>query len=116
MVAGEVHLAGRHQEVAVDEMHQPVGQVGREVGTEVAGAVLPDPPRDVDARVLLGRQLDVGVGLVVPQQDVEARLPLLDEVVLESQCLLLVIDEDVFDVVGFGDQACRSWLRAAAPR
>ena len=45
-----------------------------------------------------------GIGLVVAQQDVEARLPLLDEVVLERQRFLVVVDQDVVDVARFGDQ------------
>ena len=74
------------------------------VRAEVGGAVLAQAPRDVDARVLLAGQLDVGVGLVVAQQDVEARLVLLDEVVLERQRFFFVVDQDVVDVAGFGDQ------------
>ena len=104
VVAREVDLAGGHQEVPVDEVHQAVRQVGREVGAEVGGAVLAQAPRDVDARVLLAGQLDVGVGLVVAQQDVEARLVLLDQVVLERQRFLLVVDQDVVDVARLGDQ------------
>ena len=50
------------------------------------------------------RELDVGVGLVVAQQDVEARLVLLDEVVLERQRLFFVVDQDVIDVARFRDQ------------
>ena len=39
-----------------------------------------------------------GIGLVVAQENVEARLALLDEVVLKGQCLALVVDGDVFDI------------------
>ena len=46
----------------------------------------------VDARVTLGRQLDVGIGLIVTQQDVIARLVPVDQVVFERQRFLLVID------------------------
>ena len=84
--------------MAVDEVHQAVRQVAGEVRAEVSRAVLAQPPRDVDARILLAGQLDVGIGLVVAQQDVEARLVLLDQVVLERQRLLLVVDQDVVDV------------------
>ena len=65
------------------------------------------PPGDVDARILLGGELDVGIGLVVAQQDVEARLPLLDEVVLERQRLFFVIDQDVVDAPRLGNQRTR---------
>ena len=90
--------------MAVDEVHQPVRQVAGKIGAEIGGAVLAQPPRDVDARVVLAGQLDVGVGFVVAQQDVEARLVLLDEVVLERQRFLFVVDQDVVDVARFGDQ------------
>ena len=45
-----------------------------------------------------------GIRLVVAQQDVEARLVLLDEVVFERQRLFFVVDQDVVDVARFGDQ------------
>src|ERR1019366_6722142 len=87
---GEVYLAGGDPEVAVDEVHQAVRQVGGEVGAEVGGAVLAQSPGHVDARVLFVGQLDVGESLVVAQQDVEARLVLLDEVVFEGEGFLPV--------------------------
>ena len=108
METRQVHLARRHQKMAVDEVHQPVRQVRREERAEISGAVLAQTARHVDARVALAGQLDVGVGLVVAQQHVEARLILLDEVVLERQRFLLVIDQDVVDIARFGDQTCRS--------
>ena len=55
------------------------------------------------------RQLDVWIRLVVAQQDVEARLPLLDQVVLKRQRLALVVDCDVLDVDRLAHQ--RSSLR-----
>ena len=98
VVARQIHLAGRHQKMAVDEVHQAVRQVAGEVRAEVGGAVLAQPPRHVDARILLAGQLDVGIGLVVAQQDVEARLLLLDQVVLKRQRFFFVVDQDVVDV------------------
>jgi hypothetical protein len=51
--------------------------------------------REVDARErLVHRDRDVGIGLVVAQPDVEARLVLLDEVLLDEQRLGLRADED----------------------
>jgi hypothetical protein len=44
------------------------------------------------------------VGLVVAQQDVEARLALLDQVVFERQGFLFVFHQDVVDVHGFAHQ------------
>ena len=104
MEAGEVHLARRHQEVSMDEVHQAMRQVGGKVGAEVGGAILAQAPRHVNARVFFVRELDVGVGFVVAQQDIKARLVLLDEVVFERQRLFFVVDQDVVDVAGFGDQ------------
>ncbi len=104
MKARQIDLAGRHQKMAVDEVHQAVRQVGRKVGTEVRGAVLAQAPRDVDARILFVGQLDVGIGLVVAQQDVEARLVLLDQVVFERERFLFVVDQDVVDIARFGNQ------------
>jgi hypothetical protein len=49
-------------------------------------------------------ELDVGVGLVVAQQDVEARIALLDEVVFQSQRFVLVGDEDVVEIDGLAHE------------
>ncbi len=49
-------------------------------------------------------ELDVGVGLVVAQQDVEAGLALLDEVVFEGEGFALVGDGDVFEVDGLAHE------------
>jgi hypothetical protein len=104
MVARQIHLAGRHQKMAVNEVHQAMRQVAGKIRAVVSGAVLAQAARDVNARILFGGQLDVRIGLVVAQQDVEARLPLLDEVVLERQRFFFVVDQNVIDVGGFGDE------------
>ena len=109
--ARQIHLAGRNFEVAMDEVHQPVRQIPRKVRTEVTGAVL-QAPRHIDARILLRRELDVRIGLVVAQQDVEARLPLLDEVVLERQRFFFVVDLDEVDLPRVVDQ--RAGLESAS--
>ena len=57
MEARQIDLAGRHHEMAVDEVHQPVRQVAREVGAEVGGAVFPQAAGDVDARIFLAVSL-----------------------------------------------------------
>ncbi len=67
VVTCQVHFARRHQEMAVDEVHQPVRQVGGEEGAEIGGAVLAQAAGHVHSRVALARQLDVRVGLVVAQ-------------------------------------------------
>jgi hypothetical protein len=101
---GKIHLARRNLEMPVDEVHQAVRQIGGEVGAEIGGAILPQAPGNVDARVLFVGQLDVGIRLVVAQQDVEARLVLLDQVVLEGQRFFFVIHQDVVDIDGFADE------------
>ncbi len=90
--------------MAVNKVHQPVRKVRGKVRAVIAGAVLEQPPRDVYARVFFVRELDVGIGLVVAQQDVEARLPLLDEVVLERERFLVVVEQNVLDIARFRDQ------------
>ncbi len=48
MVAGEVDLAARDEEAAVDEVDEAVGEVAGEVGAEVGGAVLAQAAGDED--------------------------------------------------------------------
>ena len=75
------------------------------VGAVVGGAVLAQTARDEDLGIAIGeRELHVGVGLVVAQQDVEARLALLDQVVFERQRFVLVGDQDVVDVDGLAHE------------
>ncbi len=111
--AREIHLAGRHLEVAMNEMHQPMRQVAGKIRAVVSGPVLDQPARHVHARILLAGQLDVRERLVIAQQDVEARLPLLDQVVFKRQRLFVVVDQDVFDVAGVRRSACRFWTSAS---
>ena len=89
----------------MDEVDEAVGEVAGEVGAEVGAAVLAQAAGDEDLGVAVAeRELDVGVGLVVAQQDVEARLALLDEVVFEGEGFALVGDGDVFDVDGLAHE------------
>ena len=59
MIARQIHFAGRHQKVAVNEVHQAMRQVAGKVRAVVSGAVLAQPARDVHARIFFGRQLDI---------------------------------------------------------
>ena len=36
MIARQIHLAGRHHEMPMDEVHQPMRQVARKVRAEVS--------------------------------------------------------------------------------
>ena len=72
-------------------------------------------PREVHARKLLvERDADVGVGLVVPQPDVERRPVLLDEALLGEQRLGLVRGRDEVDRLDAGQHLVRPAGRAAA--
>ncbi len=105
MVAGEIDLAAGDEEAAVDEVDEAMGEVAGEVRAEVGAAVLAEAAGDEDFGVAIGeRELDVGVGLVVAQQDVEARLALLDEVVFEGEGFVLVGDGDVLDIDGLAHE------------
>ena len=90
--------------MAVNEVHQAMRQVAGKVRAVVSGAILAQPARDVNARIFFGGELDVRIRFVVAQQDVEARLPLLDEVVLKRQRFFFVVDQNVVDVGGLGDE------------
>ncbi len=100
----EIHFAGWNLEVAMNEMHQPVRQIAGKIWAVVSGAVLDQAARHVHARIFFLGELDVRERLVVTQQNIEARLPLLDELVFERQRLFVVVDQDVFDVARVGDQ------------
>ena len=105
MVAREIDLAAGDEKAAVDEFDDAVGKVAGKIRAVVGRAVLAKAAGDEDLGEAVGeRELDVGVGLVVAQQDVEARLALLDEVVFEGQGLVLVGDEDVVEVDGLAHE------------
>ena len=85
--------------MAVDEV-RPAGAPGWPGSTGRSTASRPSSAAASRKRADIARagQLDVGISFVVAQQDVEARLPLLDQVVFERQRLLFVVDQDVVDV------------------
>jgi hypothetical protein len=78
--------------MAVNEMDKAMREVAREVRAVVSRAVLTQAAGDIDARIFFGGQLDVWIGLIVAQQNVEARLPLFDEIVLERKGFFFVVD------------------------
>ena len=105
MVAREIDLAAGQKKAAMDQLDDAVGEVAGKIRAVVRRAVLAQAARDEDLGKAVGqRQLDVGIGLVVAQQDVEARLALLDEVVFKRQRLVLVGDQDVVDIDGLAHQ------------
>jgi hypothetical protein len=99
VVAGEVDLTRGDEKIPVDEVDDPIGEVGREVRTVIGTAVFAEPASDVDARVALAQgELYIRVGLVVAKKDVEARLALLDEIIFKRERLLVVGYDDVIDI------------------
>ncbi len=83
VVAGEINLATGQQKAAVDEFYNAIGEIAGEIRAVVGGAVLAQAAGDEDFGVTVGEgELDIGVGFVVAEEDVEAGLALLDEVVL----------------------------------
>ena len=89
----------------MDELDDAIGKVAGKVGAVISGAIFAESAGDEDFGVAIGeRELDVGVGLVVAEQDVETRLALLDEVVLEGQGLLLIGNEDVVEIDGLAHE------------
>ncbi len=64
------------------------------IWAEVAGTVVLQPARDEYPRErLLDRHLDVGIGLIVAQSDVESRTILLDQVRFENERVRLARDD-----------------------
>ncbi len=105
MTPAQIHGARRHQKMLVDQMNQPVSEAGREVRPEVGRAVFVQPARHIDAWVFLERRVtDVGIGLVVAQEDVELRHVPLDEIVFKRQRLFLVVHDDVVKVGNFANE------------
>ena len=69
MVAGEIDLAGRNQEGAVDEVDKTMGEVAGKVRAEVLAAILAELAGDEDlGKSVAHGEFDVGVGLVVAKE------------------------------------------------
>ena len=105
MKTGQVDLARRDQEVAVNQIDDAIGKVRRKVRAVVSAAIFSQTTRDIDARPALTQsELDVWVGLVVAQQDVEPWLALLDEIVFKRQRFFVVADDDIVHVDSLAHQ------------
>ena len=86
--AVDLDAADPHLEKLLHQLDRLARQPAGQERSEVVAAVLAHPPGECDARIVVPqRQLEIGIGLVVPQQDVVARLLLLDPVVLDQQRL-----------------------------
>ncbi len=101
----EIHLAAGDKKAAVNEFRNAVSEIPRKIGPVVGAAILAQAPRDEHLGIaLVERELHIGISLVVAQQDIEARLALLNQVVLERERFVFVGDEDVIDVHGLAHQ------------
>ena len=95
----------------MNEVHQPMRKISGKVRAEVGAAVLFQPPGHIHPRKLLAGQLDVGIGLIISQQNVVTRFVLLDQIVFERQRLFVVVDLNKVDIAGFADQRVRLRVR-----
>ena len=105
VVARQIDLATWDEKAAVNEFDDAVGEVAGKVRAVIGRAVFAQAAGDEDFGVAVGQgELDVGVGFVVTQEDVEAGLALLDQVVFQSQRFVLVGNEDVIEVDSLAHQ------------
>ena len=81
VIAGEIDLATGNQEATVDQFDDAPGQAAGEVGAKVGGAVFQQSAGDKNFREAVAHgELDEGIAFVVLEQNVEARLALLENV------------------------------------
>jgi hypothetical protein len=80
-------LAGAQAEHLLQDVHALAHRVGIGVGPEVAVGLVGRPPVIAQARVGMPGEHDIGVGLVVAEEDVVARRQALDQVVFQDQGL-----------------------------
>ena len=80
-------LAGAQQEDLLQDLHRLLHRPCAGKRTEVLVLLVDCAAVIGHARIVAAGQLQVGIGLVVPEQNVEARLLRLDQVVLEQQGL-----------------------------
>ena len=89
----------------MNQVHGAVGEISRKVRAVVHAAVLFEAACNKDlGKSISERELYIGIGFVITQQDVEARLLLLNEIIFERQRLALVLDDDVLNVHGLAHQ------------
>jgi hypothetical protein len=82
-----------------------VRQIARKERSVISSAVLQDTPCYINARILFVRELYVWICLVVAKQHVEARLVLLDQIVLKGQRFFVVMHLNERDVTRFRYEA-----------
>ena len=104
MLARQIDIARRHFEMPMNEVDQTMRQVAGKIRTVIGGPVFFQAARHIHARISFAGELDVGISLVVAQQDVVARLVLLDEIIFERQRFFFVVDLNEIDGPRFADQ------------
>ena len=108
LLAVELRVANRHAEELRNHSQRPPGERGRQEGTEVEVPVRLRPADQSDAGVLVfDRQLQVGIVLVVAEDDVVAGALPFDEVVLQHQRLDLGVGQDQVEIPHLLDHPLR---------
>src|SRR4051812_38780440 len=111
VVPREVQFAGGDQKAPMNEVHGAVGEISRKVRAVVHAAVLFEAACNKDFRKSTSeRELYIGIGFVITQQDVEARLLLLNEVIFERQRLALRSEEHTSELQSHVNLVCRLLL------
>jgi len=105
--------AGPDLEVPANQLEGSRSQISGEIRSKVSGSILFDSPGDQYSRVFLVQgQLDVGVSLVIAQQDVVLGLVALDEVVLQRQGFHFIINNDEIHIRNFCPQVVQFEVRS----
>ena len=75
----------------MNQVHDAIGQIRRKIRAVVRAAIFAQTPRDINpGKALAQGELHVRISLIVAQQDVEARLLLLDQVFSSASASLLL--------------------------
>src|SRR6185312_11977657 len=93
----EVQLAGSQLDVGPDQVEQFPDPAHRRIRPEVFGPVAGLSPGEKDARERFVPDDDIGIALIVLEVDIELRLVLLDERVLEEKSVLFGVDDRELD-------------------
>ena len=101
-------VAGTQRVGLAEEVHEVPRVHDAAVRAEIAVPMgLVDAPGDEHPRELVPRHADPGIGLGILQENVVARLVLLDEVVLQQQGVGLGIDHGILRIGDFRHQDAR---------
>src|SRR5258708_34933032 len=105
VIAVQVNGATGHQEPLMNEMQDASGQAGREIWSKIERAIFLDAASEIHSRIFLRRgELDVRIGLIIAQENIEFRLIALDKIVFERKRLALIVDDDSFQVGDLANQ------------